>query len=179
MGGDSPLDETVELAPVANPGPRSGGRGGSANGNGIRLLVATDTQVAPDGGGTTRGRPGVDGIKKRDGIGSNRELIAEANGGTQLGDDAAVCRLGIRRALAGGEDVEIAVRADDDRRVLGQEGCAGHEEMSDLPCAARDEIVTRRLRLGIHGAPCPEIGQPLDGSDHVETCFSRLSMGAC
>ena len=36
-----------------------------------------------------------------------------------------------------------------------------NEEMSDLPCAARDEIVTRRLRLGSHGAPRLPIGQIL------------------
>ena len=36
--------------------------------------------------------------------------------------------------------------------------------MSDLPCAAKDEIVTRRLRLGTHGAPRLPIGQILHGA---------------
>lgn len=56
-----------------------------------------------------------------------KSLAGVANGGAQLGEDAAVDGLLVIWTIGGREDIEVAAGADDDAGIGRAEWSAGHE----------------------------------------------------
>ena len=151
-------------APMPRPTPESVGL---ALG---RIAVPSVAELPPNRGAAVDGRPGLDRIRERRGVGPDRKAgIDAADPLAELCKLASVGGLVSARSIDRRIDVEVAVTGHDDARGRRREGGAGHRRESD-PSRASDRRRRARRNWRLRHVPSALGSIPSNAVDQEPCC---------